>query len=80
MKRYEFVGKLVDYKSLNCSCYGNPAYYGWFEDKEGNCISGRTASNASCAYGFLNDRERERKITYHYTRTGNMIIDYIAIL
>ena len=46
----------------------------------GDCISGRTASNASCAYGFLNDKNRERKLIYHYTKKGSLIIDYITIL
>lgn len=70
MKRHEFIGKLVHYKSLPSSCYGNPAYYGCFENENGDCISGRTASNASCAYGFLNDKNRERKLIYHYTKKG----------
>lgn len=80
MKRYEFVGTLEYYAHLNCSCYGNPAYYGEFVNHEGETLKGRTASNAACAYGFLNDRNKPRKVTYHITRTGNIIFDYIKIL
>lgn len=80
MKKYEFIGTLTYYKSLNCSYYGNPAYYGEFENAAGETLKGRTASNASCAYGFLNYREKPRKITYHITKTGNVIFDYITVL
>ena len=32
------------------------------------------------ADGFLNYEDRPRKITYHVTRKGNVIFDYINIL
>ena len=80
MKKYTFTGKLIDYKRLNCSVYGNPAYYGWFENDAGETLSGKTASDAQCAYGFLNKEQNKREITYHVTRTGNVIIDYIKVL
>lgn len=80
MKRYEFIGHLDYYKRLNSSYCGNPAYYGEFTNSNGETLSGRTASNAACAYGFLNQIEQPRKITYHVTRTGNVIFDYVDIL
>lgn len=80
MKKLTFTGKLIDYKRLNCSVYGNPAYYGEFENDNGNVLRGRTASDASCAYGFLNQEDSKREITYHVTRNGNVIFDYIKIL
>ena len=80
MKRYEFIGHLDYYKRLNSSCYGNPAYYGEFINSAGETLKGRTASNAACAYGFLNQIEQPRKITYHITRKGNVIFDYVDIL
>ena len=80
MKRYEFIGHLDYYKRLNSSCYGNPAYYGEFINSDGETLKGRTASDAACAYGFLNEIEKPRKITYHVTRTGNVIFDYVDIL
>ena len=80
MKKYEFIGKLTRYEHKNCSVYGNPRYYGVFEDKNGNWLEATTASDAACAYGFLNYPESMRKITYHITKKGNNIIDYIEII
>ena len=72
-----FTGKLVRYERRNNSYYGNPKYFGVFEDAEGNILCATTATDASCAYGFLNYPEDVRTVTYHTTRTGNNIIDYI---
>lgn len=80
MKKYTFIGKLIDYKRINNSFYGNPAYYGEFENGSGDVLRGRTASNAACAYGFMNQEDNKREITYHVTRNGNVIFDYIKIL
>lgn len=80
MKNYTFRGYLKDYKRLANSVYGNPCYYGYFEDADGFWLNGKTASNAACAYEFLNYQEAEREITYHVTKSGNAIIDYIKIL
>ena len=52
MKRKEFTGKLSYYERLNCSCYGNPRYYGVFTNERGEALVGKTATNAACAYGF----------------------------
>lgn len=79
MKKNTFTGKLVRYESRNCSYYGNPKHFGVFENENGEILQATTASNASCAYGFLNQRDNEREITYHTTKTGNNIIDYIKI-
>lgn len=80
MKRKEFKGNLIYYKRLPCSYYGNPAYFGIFENDNGEYLEGRTASNASCAYGFLNYPEKAREIKYHITKKGNVIFDYISII
>lgn len=80
MKRKEFIGKLSYYERLNCSCYGNPRFFGVFTNESGETIAGKTAFNASCAYGFLNYRNAPRKVTYHITRNGNIIFDYITVL
>lgn len=80
MKKYKFVGKLDYYDRLNCSVNGNPAFYGEFVNAAGETLKGRTASDAQCAYGFLNWVDREREVTYHYTKTGNVIFDYIKVL
>ena len=80
MKRKEFTGKLSYYERLNLSCYGNPRYYGVFISESGETLVGKTAVNAACAYGFLNYQNATRKVTYHITRNGNIIFDYITIL
>lgn len=80
MKRKDFIGKLSYYERLNRSCYGNPRYYGVFRNESGEKLAGKTALNASCAYGFLNDQNAPRKVTYHITRNGNIIFDYITVL
>lgn len=79
MKKLKFIGYLSNYERLNCSVYGNPAFRACFVNGDGYII-GRTASNASCAYGFLNYPEKKREIEYHITKKGNIIIDYITIL
>ena len=80
MKKKVFIGRLTDYERRNSSYYGNPKYYGEFESENGETFRGITKTDAACAYGFLNEREAVRKVTYHTTKTGNTIIDYIEIL
>lgn len=80
MKRNEFTGKLTYCERLRCSCYGNPRYYGVFTNESGEMLAGKTAENAACAYSFLNYRNAPRKVTYHITRNGNIIFDFITIL
>ena len=79
MKKYTFTGKLIRYERRDCGCYGNPKFFGVFENENGEILQATTASNASCAYGFLNQIDNEREITYHTTKNGNNIIDYIKI-
>ena len=77
MKHFTFTGKMKSYERRNCSCYGNPKFWGVFEDNNGNLLEGTTAADASCGYSFLNNREAGKVITYHETKTGNIIFDYI---
>ena len=80
MKEYTFIGKLTRYEHRNCSVYGNPRYYGIFEDADGNWIEATTASNAACAYGFLNYPDSMRKITYHITKKGGTCVPLYKIM
>ena len=80
MEKMTFTGRLINYERRNSSCNGNPKYYGYFENENGESLSATTASDAACAYGFLNDMDKERIVTYHITKTGNTIIDYIKIV
>lgn len=79
MKKQTFTGKLIRYERKNNSVYGNPKYFGYFEN-ESDSFYGTTASNASCSYSFLNSIEKDRKVTYHITKTGNVIIDHVEII
>ena len=80
MKRKEFIGKLTCYERLNSSYYGNPRFYGEFTSESGEMLAGKTAVDAACAYSFLNYPDKPRKITYHITKNGNIIFDYITVL
>lgn len=62
------------------SYYGNPSYYVTFEDESGNESRGYTASNAACGYGVKNFLNKYANITYHITRNGSLIIEYIVKL
>lgn len=77
MKRKTFTGVLINYNRLNCSVNGNPAFSGTFQNATGATITGRTASDAACGYSFLNNRDNEKIIEYHETKTGRIIFDYI---
>ena len=78
MKKLQFTGKLIGYERKNNSVNGNPKYCGIFENESGDRLKATTASDASCAYSFLNNREESRTLEYHETKTGNYIIDYIT--
>lgn len=80
MKRTKISGcKLVWLQSAGGSCDGNPSYYADFLTPDGETISGKTARDASCAYGIRNYEYGRilATIEYHETRTGNIIFDYI---
>jgi hypothetical protein len=80
MKRIKISGcKLVGLQCAGASCNGNTSYYVDFETPEGETISGKTARDASCAYGIRNYEYGRilATIEYHETRTGNIIFDYI---
>lgn len=79
MKKLTFTGVLIDYERRNNSINGNPKYYGAFEDENGETLRGTTASDASCAYAFLNNPKAARTIEYHITGTNNVVIDSITI-
>ena len=70
--------KLMRCEKRNCSIYGNPSWYVCFNNGTEE-ISGKTASNASCGYVVENFRNGSAcNVTYHITRSGNVIIDRIA--
>ena len=78
MKKLQFTGKLIGYERKNNSFNGNPKYYGAFKNENGDILKATTATDASCAYMFLNNQHEERTLEYHETKKGNYIIDYIT--
>lgn len=64
------------------SNFGNPSYWIYFSDSEGNFHAGYTASNASAGYTASNykycDEEQVIYLDFHFTKKkGACIIDYI---
>lgn len=74
-KKQEFT--VIDCWGLNCSMYGNPKRGLTLIDNNGGYYTAKTATNASVAYllGYYSIG-RKYSFSYHYTKKGNMIIDY----
>ena len=77
MIKSQFTGQLISYERRNNSVNGNPKYYGIFEAENGDILRGTTGTDCACGYSFLNNPASKKVITYHETKTGNIIIDYI---
>lgn len=77
MKRYTTNAKVLGTSYKNTSYYGNPSYYVSFVTDEGEILTGYTASNAACGYSCTNYNGKKCRISYHTTRKGTLIIDYI---
>ena len=69
----------VEYRKT--STVGNPSYWVYFTDSEGNFQRGYTGSNSSSGYTIRNYRNHSGSVIYmkyHFTRkTGACIIDCI---
>ena len=70
----------VEYR--NTSTVGNPSYWVYFTDSEGEFHRGYTGSNSSSGYTIRNYRYCDSGtviyMKYHFTRkTGSCIIDFI---
>ena len=80
MKLQEKTIKVLDYERLNNSYYGNPCYYLFMETTEGDFLRGKTATNSAAGYSdfsYFKYQGTHLKIKFHYTKKGNLIIDYI---
>lgn len=75
MKYYTEMLKVLKKEYLRPSSYGNPKQWLFLETIGGWRFSAKTATNAVCGYyGFV--AGESYIFTYHYTKTGNIIIDY----
>jgi hypothetical protein len=76
MKKEKTVAIITHIERLKNSAYGNPAWRVWFSN-DFELFAGRTAPNSSAGYTFSSwSVGREYEITYHYTASGNLYIDY----
>lgn len=75
--------RLIDSEALNCSQYGNPRAKLWLELADGSHVIARTATDAVAGYCVDNWCHAKARglpwvvITYHITRGGSVIVDYI---
>lgn len=77
MKTQKIIVRCVGEPQYKCtSIYGNPSYWGYFEDIEtGKYISGYTGSNYTCGYSIQNIKPGDiAHMIFHYTRTGSVVI------
>ena len=68
----------VEYR--NTSTVGNPSYWIYFTDSEGNFQRGYTGSNSSSGYVIRNYRNLSGIVIYmkyHFRKTGSCVIDCI---
>lgn len=75
MKKITETLKVLKEQYNGCSIYGNPSKLLMLQDANGEILVGRTASNAMCGY-YTYKAGNEHEFTYHYTKTGKLIIDY----
>lgn len=77
MKKQQKQFTILSIKRGNNSYYGNPSYFLGLADNENNIYYAKTASNASIAYSIgSNWKDTAKTLVYHYTKNGNVIIDY----
>lgn len=78
MKMQNGIFKIKALERLNNSYYGNPAFRIIAENEHGEEVTGRTASNAAIGYALGYTHEgRTVSMSYHYTRGGSLIFDYL---
>ena len=77
MKNSIIIAKVLSTSYKSTSFVGNPSYWVRFETKEGEILKGYTATNASCGYGCGNFIHRNCELSYHTTKKGNIIIDFM---
>jgi hypothetical protein len=76
MKKEKVVAIITHIERLNNSVYGNPSWRVWFSN-ESDLFAGRTAPNSSAGYTLSSwSIGRKYEITYHYTASGKLYVDY----
>lgn len=81
MKEFKSRCKILKVERANNSYYGNPSFHLVVLTEDGECISGKTASNAVIGYEIsYNWENQEKSLVYHFTEKGNCIFDRIIDL
>lgn len=75
MKQRVFEGHIISREWKGCTIYGNPYFRVVATNDNDERLVGQTAYNAQC--GYMVREGMNAQITYHITRTGNVIIDYV---
>lgn len=76
--------RLIDSEALHLSQYGNPRVKLWLELADGSHVIAQTARDSFAGYCVDNWRCAKARglpwvvISYHVTRGGSVIVDYIA--
>lgn len=79
MKSFVTIGRILGTERMKMSPSGNPKCKVRFEDEDGEIHYAVTSTDAACGFSVENvsfTEEKSAKITYHFTRKGNEIIDY----
>lgn len=69
--------EILNIEFKNLSYYGNPSYYVFFKDNEGNYGRAYTQSNAMCGYRIKNYLNKVINVFCHYTKKNNLVIEMI---
>lgn len=75
MKQKVFEGRIIAHEWKGCTMYGNSYFRVVVINDNDERLVGQTAYNAQC--GYVAREGMNAQITYHITRTGNVIIDYV---
>ena len=79
MEKIKILAKLSKVERINNNFYGNPRYEAVYETAcktaFGYYLKGKTSSNSDIGYTILNNQFDTKILTYHVTRTGNIIFE-----
>ena len=79
MKKQVKKFEILSLRRGNNSYYGNPSWYLGLADNKGDIYYAKTASNASIGYSVDSSWVgKVKKLEYHFTTTGNMIVDCLV--
>jgi hypothetical protein len=75
MKKYTDIFTVLKSEYLNCSANGNPKKRLVLSDDAGHVLIATTGTDCLCGY-MSYYHGKKYKLTHHYTKNFNMVIDY----